>query len=104
MGGFVGYLSFTMLAVMNIITGVFVDNAVETARTQREFLVQKEMEVKEQWLKEMRAIFKEMDSDQSGTVSKTEISDFCDDDRVQYYFTALGLDVADTERLFELLD
>jgi hypothetical protein len=102
--GFVGYLSFTMLAVMNIITGVFVDNAVETARHQREFLVQKEMEVKEQWLKEMRSIFMEMDSDHSGTVSKDEISEFCNDERVTYYLTALGLDVHDTERLFELLD
>jgi len=102
--GFVGYLSFTMLAVLNIITGVFVDNAVETARTQREFLVQKEMEVKEQWLKEMRAIFLEMDADGSGTVNKDEIAEFCNDDRVHYYLTALGLDVHDTERLFELLD
>jgi len=102
--GFVGYLSFTMLAVLNVITGVFVDSAVETARTQREFLVQKEMEVKEQWLKEMRAIFLEMDADGSGTVNKDEIAEFCNDDRVHYYLTALGLDVHDTERLFELLD
>jgi len=102
--GFMGYLSFTMLAVLNIITGVFVDNAVETARTQREFLVQKEMEVKEQWLKEMRSIFLEMDADGSGTVNKDEILEFVNDDRVHYYLTALGLDVHDTERLFELLD
>jgi hypothetical protein len=102
--GFVGYLAFTLLTVMNIITGVFVDNAVETARTQREFLVQKEMEVKEQWLKEMRKIFLEMDADSSGTVSKDEVNEFCNDDRVQYYLTALGLDVQDTEKLFDLLD
>ncbi|CAK0802514.1 unnamed protein product, partial [Prorocentrum cordatum] len=102
--GFVGYLSFTMLAVMNIITGVFVDNAVETARTQREFLVQKEMEVKEQWLSEMRNIFMEMDVDGSGTVSREEILGFVNDERVQYYLTALGLDVDDAERLFVLLD
>ncbi|CAK0789122.1 unnamed protein product, partial [Prorocentrum cordatum] len=102
--GFVCYLSFTMLVVMNIITGVFVDNAVQTAGTQREFLVQKEMEVKEQWRSEMRSIFLEMDADRSGTVSREEVSDFCNHERVQHYLTALGLDVHDTERLFELLD
>jgi hypothetical protein len=102
--GFIGYLSFTMLAVLNVITGVFVDSAVETARTQREFLVQKEMEVKEQWLGEMRNIFMEMDADGSGTVSKDEILGFVNDERVQYYLTALGLDVDDAERLFVLLD
>jgi len=102
--GFCGYVTFTMLAVMNIITGVFVDNAVETARTQREFLVQREQEVKEQWLREMREIFLEMDSDNSETVNRAEMKEFCNDDRVQFYLTALGLDVNDTQRLFELLD
>merc|ERR1719433_2111114 len=53
------YVTFTMLAVMNIITGVFVDNAVETARTQREFLVQKEIELKEQYAKDMKKMFEE---------------------------------------------
>mmetsp|Transcript_87508 Transcript_87508/g.237224 ORF Transcript_87508/g.237224 Transcript_87508/m.237224 type:complete len:153 (+) Transcript_87508:25-483(+) len=52
----------------------------------------------------MRNIFFEMDSDSSGTVSKEEVSEFCKDGRVQYYLTALGLDVHDTEWLFELLD
>merc|ERR1712137_896612 len=33
------YVFFTMLAVLNIITGVFVDNAVEMARTQRDFMI-----------------------------------------------------------------
>merc|ERR1711972_449140 len=51
------YIFFTMLAVLNIITGVFVDNAVETAKTQREFLVQKEMELKDKFMVEMRDLF-----------------------------------------------
>mmetsp|Transcript_67386 Transcript_67386/g.191245 ORF Transcript_67386/g.191245 Transcript_67386/m.191245 type:complete len:138 (-) Transcript_67386:115-528(-) len=62
------------------------------------------MEVKEQWRSEMRSIFLEMDADRSGTVSREEVSDFCNHERVQHYLTALGLDVHDTERLFELLD
>mmetsp|Transcript_5877 Transcript_5877/g.15762 ORF Transcript_5877/g.15762 Transcript_5877/m.15762 type:complete len:255 (-) Transcript_5877:101-865(-) len=98
------YMSFTMLAVLNIITGVFVDNAVETAKTQREFLVQKEMELKEKWLAEMRSLFEEMDTDGSGTVNLDEVSSFFSDPRVQSYFQALGLDATDAQRLFTLLD
>merc|ERR1712125_274061 len=93
------YVAFTMLAVLNIITGVFVDNAVETARTQREFLVQKE-----KWLQEMRELFIEMDTDESGTVCLAEVKEFFKDERVQSYFHALGLDTHDAERLFSLLD
>jgi len=98
------YLAFTILAVLNIITGVFVDNAVETAQTQREFLVQKEMELKEKYIGEMRNLFIEMDSDGNGTVTLEEIKEFLEDPRIQSYFQALGLDPNDTERLFRLID
>jgi len=99
------YIFFTMLAFLNITTGVFVDNAVETARTQRDFLVQKETELKERYLSELRDLFMEMDEDGSGTVCLDEIQTYFKDPRVQSYFAALGLDsAADTERLFGLLD
>merc|ERR1711920_446496 len=93
-----------MLAVMNIITGVFVDNAVETARSQRDFLIQKEMELREKYAAEMRDLFAEMDKDGSGTVGLAEIQAYLEDPRVQGYFQALGLDPRDTERLFKLID
>jgi len=98
------YIFFTMLAFLNITTGVFVDNAVETARTQREFLVQKQTELKEKYTKEMRDLFMEMDEDGSGTVSLDEVNAYFEDPRVQSYFAALGLDYNDTEHLFSLLD
>mmetsp|Transcript_50641 Transcript_50641/g.151448 ORF Transcript_50641/g.151448 Transcript_50641/m.151448 type:complete len:696 (+) Transcript_50641:23-2110(+) len=98
------YVFFTMLAVLNIITGVFVDNAVETARTQRDYLVQKEMEVKEMYVKEMQKLFSQMDEDQSGTVCLEEVKEYFQDPHVKSYFTALGLDPHDSERLFTLLD
>jgi Ca2+-binding EF-hand superfamily protein len=101
---FLFYIAFSMLAVLNIITGVFVDNAVETARTQREYLVQKEMELKEKWCQEMRKLFNEMDADGSGTLSLSEVKEFFNDDRVRSYFIALGLETQDAERLFLLLD
>merc|ERR1712032_27883 len=101
---FLFYIAFSMLTVLNIITGVFVDTAAETARTQREILVQKEMELKEKWCDEMRSLFAEMDTDGSGTVSKSEVKDFFNDERVRSYFIALGLETHDAERLFILLD
>eukprot|EP00415_Alexandrium_ostenfeldii_P001400 UN1400 len=98
------YIFFTMLAFLNITTGVFVDNAVETARTHRDFLVERETELKEKYLAEMRDLFLDMDQDGSGTISMDEIASYFEDPRVRSYFAALGLDSADTERLFNLLD
>mmetsp|Transcript_101141 Transcript_101141/g.286625 ORF Transcript_101141/g.286625 Transcript_101141/m.286625 type:complete len:641 (-) Transcript_101141:106-2028(-) len=101
---FLFYVAFTILAVMNIITGVFVDNAVETARTQRDFLIQKEMELKEKYVHEMRDLFMEMDREGCGTIGLQDITECLEDPRVQGYFAALGLDPSDTERLFNLID
>lgn len=101
---FLFYVAFTILAVMNIITGVFVDNAVETARTQRDFLIQKEMELREKYTGEMRDLFAEMDKDGKGTIGLDEVKAYLQDPRVQGYFNALGLETSDTERLFKLID
>jgi len=99
------YILFCVLAVLNIITGVFVDNAFETARMQREFLVQKEMELREKYVQAMRTLFMQMDVDDSGTVTLEEIEQyFQEDPRVYSYMCALGLDSDDLGRLFSLLD
>mmetsp|Transcript_1028 Transcript_1028/g.4214 ORF Transcript_1028/g.4214 Transcript_1028/m.4214 type:complete len:338 (-) Transcript_1028:118-1131(-) len=104
LGAFFFYLAFTILAVMNIITGVFVDNAVETAKTQRDWLVQKQLELREKYVVEMREIFLDLDEDASGTMTLEELTRGLKDPRVQSYFTALGLELHDTARLFNLID
>jgi hypothetical protein len=52
----------------------------------------------------MRELFKDMDQDGSGTVTLTEVIDFLEDPKMGAYFHALGIEIDDTERLFNLLD
>merc|ERR1712156_764916 len=101
---FYGYVFFTMLAVLNVVTGVFVDNAVQLAHTQREFVAAKEEEFKQQHIKEVANLFFVSDTDGSGTVSLQEIQECFSDPVVIAFFTALDLDVDDTERIFQLID
>merc|ERR1740121_397412 len=98
------YLAFMLLAVLNIITGVFVDNAVETARTQRDWMIQKETELREKYIQEMRSIFAELDDDGSETITMEELQVGLSDERMQSYFLACGLGLDDTARLFALID
>ncbi|CAK0908690.1 unnamed protein product [Prorocentrum cordatum] len=83
------YVSFTLLA---------------TAHTQREFLVEKQIEQKQKWLQEMKELFQEMDKEGCGSISLETIQEFLKDARVESYFQALGLEPHDTERLFDHLD
>merc|ERR1712060_577086 len=93
-----------MLAVLNIITSVFVDKAVETARAQHETRMQKEMELKEADVTEMHTMFAEIDEDCNGTLTMKEVQDYFGKPKMQLYFQALGIDATDSAKLFSLLD
>jgi hypothetical protein len=103
-GLFFFYIFFTMFAVLNIITGVFVDNAVQTANNHRDYLVEKYMEVKENYLELIREMFEDMDEDESGSITLEELHKYFRDHRMRSYFQVLGLDAHDCDRLFRLLD
>ncbi|CAK0867497.1 unnamed protein product [Prorocentrum cordatum] len=81
------YVSFTLLAVLNIIR-----------------LLPKQIEQKQKWLQEMKELFQEMDKEGCGSISLDTIQEFLQDARVESYFQALGLEPHDTERLFDHLD
>lgn len=101
---FLFYIAFTTLAVLNIITGVFVDNAMENTKTQREFLIQAQMEAREKHLRQLRDIFIAMDDDGDFVLTYQELENSLQDESVRTHFQALDLDPSDMKRLFGLLD
>lgn len=101
---FIFYILFTMLAVLNIVTGVFVDNAGAAAKTQRDYIIEKEREVKETYIRELQNLFWQMDDDGSGTLTAEEMQQLVKDPSMAAYFTALGFEPHDCVRLFTLLD
>lgn len=101
---FIFYVLFTMLAVLNIVTGVFVDNAAAAAKTQRDYIIEKEREVKETYIRELQNLFWQMDDDESGTLTAAEMQQLVKDPKMAAYFTALGFEPHDCVRLFTLLD
>lgn len=98
------YTSFVLVAVLNIITGVFVNEAVQTTLSQREFLIEKQMVQKQRWCREMKDLFQSLDTDGNGGMSLEEIQECLFDPRVESYFQALGLEPHDAEQLFFHLD
>lgn len=98
------YIAFVILAVLNIITGVFVENAVETAKSQRDFIVKKQDKLKQNIATELCNLFTQMDQDGSGTINYGEMEFLLTDPEVRTYFGALGMDTSDMKRLFELID
>jgi len=91
---FVIYTAFAIIAVMNVITGTFVENAIQKAMELRE--VQRVLLA--------RKLFKQLDADGSGKLSLDELQSAMDNEQVQEYFRTIDVETAEANFLFEMLD
>lgn len=98
------YISLTVFAVLNVVTGVFVENAVKQAHDDKELIIQDELSRKDSYCRDALAVFSEADSNKSGTVTFQEFEKHLADKRVQAFFSCLELDAIEARRLFHLLD
>jgi len=100
---FLSYTFFFIFALFNILTGVFVERAVAAALPDREELIAQERKKILKQVEDLRALFKALDSDRSGKISKAEFLADMEDDRIVSYMHTLGLDMHDAEHFFDLL-
>lgn len=101
---FLVFITFAIFAVVNIVTGVFVDNALQSNTTDASMIVQEELEVKKAKLAAMHDVFQNLDEDETGSFTMDEFETRLRDERVQAYFSSMKLDVGDAKALFRLLD
>jgi Ca2+-binding EF-hand superfamily protein len=101
---FLLFICFSMFAVVNIVTGIFVERSMEANMKDKDIVVQEELAAKKIYLQSMAELFEEMDEDGKGTISMKEFEKKLDDENVMAYFYAMELDVSDALTLFQLLD
>lgn len=90
-----GYVWFTLLAVMNVITGVFLETAIGKAKEEKEILL----------ATHAARIFKKADTDNSGRICWGDFSNAVTQNRsVQDFFDAIDIDHSQARTLFHLLD
>mmetsp|Transcript_44057 Transcript_44057/g.82376 ORF Transcript_44057/g.82376 Transcript_44057/m.82376 type:complete len:620 (-) Transcript_44057:182-2041(-) len=88
------YVAFAVLAMMNVVTGVFVESALGSAREERE----KEV------IGLVKKIFQVADHDQSGVLTWGEFSKTLEEPSNLKYFNSLGINPREARGLFTLLD
>jgi len=101
---FLLYICIMVFAVLNVITGVFVEGAISKARSDKELAMQEEMNRKEDIFKHLVQVFRKIDDDRSGSVDYTEWESFTAKTESQALFSLLGLDVSKTKDVFKLID
>lgn len=88
------YIAFALFALMNVITGVFVESAMRTAEDDKRRVL----------INQMRQLFEGADVDKSGSISWNEFEMQLDDPQMQTYLRAIDLHQEEARELFHLLD
>eukprot|EP00928_Gymnodinium_smaydae_P031908 TRINITY_DN23264_c0_g2_i1.p1 TRINITY_DN23264_c0_g2~~TRINITY_DN23264_c0_g2_i1.p1 ORF type:complete len:598 (+),score=57.58 TRINITY_DN23264_c0_g2_i1:71-1795(+) len=104
-GAFCVYVAFSVICVMNIVTGIFVENSSKLSMKDESTLIMELMESESKWMDEMSSVYDVMRGD-SDEVTKSQFENGMMDFGIQARMKKLGVD-ADSYAiigLFDLLD
>eukprot|EP00450_Noctiluca_scintillans_P031594 CAMPEP_0194552494 /NCGR_PEP_ID=MMETSP0253-20130528/96756_1 /TAXON_ID=2966 /ORGANISM="Noctiluca scintillans" /LENGTH=301 /DNA_ID=CAMNT_0039399965 /DNA_START=39 /DNA_END=945 /DNA_ORIENTATION=- len=91
-------------AAMNIITGIFVNDALELTKADHDIMVQARVAQTTQNLVHLQKLFTSMDKDWSDTITFSELEEGLRRDSVRVEFSKVGIEVPDADAFFCLLD
>mmetsp|Transcript_102657 Transcript_102657/g.182388 ORF Transcript_102657/g.182388 Transcript_102657/m.182388 type:complete len:528 (+) Transcript_102657:29-1612(+) len=98
------YVAFTMLAVLNVVTGVFVDNALENTKKQQQYQIDQAKDAEQDMLQQMTAFFEAVDTDGDGCITSEELMDMSQHDDLLTVLAIWGFRSEDVLGLYDLLD
>uniref|UniRef100_A0A7S1F4Z2 EF-hand domain-containing protein n=1 Tax=Noctiluca scintillans TaxID=2966 RepID=A0A7S1F4Z2_NOCSC len=101
---YVMFLIFVTLAVMNVVNGIFISEAMELASQDREIRQRGELIRSRKNLQMLSTIFREMDPDDTGFIGKVDFEEQLQRPVVQSLLSFFNFDVTDATAFFKLLD
>lgn len=101
---FVFVIAFLMLAVLNVVSGLFLQSALEHAQSDRDHIIQQQIAEKSGYVKHVNVLFNELDSNGDGQISLPEFESHLQDSRMRAFLHSLDIDISDAWTLFKLLD
>ena len=98
------YIFFTVFAMLNIITGIFLETALNAAQSDRDHRISDQLEEKDSALNQMKTLFHEVDMDNSGELTLDELEARLTDPKLRANLASLGIETDEAPSLFDLLD
>merc|ERR1712136_112590 len=96
---FVVFIACMQFAALNIIAGIFVNDAIEMAQRDRHIVLQAESTRNKSLVCDLKKLFLGSDTDQSGTLTFEEFMKAFQNPAVQARFRFLGVELTDAESL-----
>jgi hypothetical protein len=101
---FLGFICFTVLALMNVVTAVFVDSIMARSKNDRALIARSVMKSEQNFLRTMKDMFTELDKDASGEIDLNELERHMQEPKMDSLLKGFGVDVKHVSSFFKLLD
>jgi hypothetical protein len=88
------YITFCILAMMNVVTGVFVDSALNSAKNDKDIYM----------VNSVRSMFRRLDIDLTGELTFEQFRASLGTTEMLEYFRQINVDIMEAQGIFELLD
>jgi hypothetical protein len=101
---FIIYISFVLLCVMNVVTGIFCESAIEAAQRDRDHMIDLQLQNRARFTAKLKQLFMQWDTSGDGAITIDEFEAHLSDDRMLALFDTLEVMASDAWTLFKLLD
>lgn len=98
------FMFFIIFVATNIITGIFVDQALQSAKNDREEMIQEQLHDRDDSRSELQKIFEAADTDKSGSLTQSEFELHLKSEKVRAHLDFMGIQINEAIGLFRILD
>eukprot|EP00747_Dinoflagellata_sp_TGD_P220949 gnl/TRDRNA2_/TRDRNA2_92864_c0_seq1.p1 gnl/TRDRNA2_/TRDRNA2_92864_c0~~gnl/TRDRNA2_/TRDRNA2_92864_c0_seq1.p1 ORF type:complete len:711 (+),score=97.32 gnl/TRDRNA2_/TRDRNA2_92864_c0_seq1:109-2133(+) len=98
------FIGMCFFAVLNVITGICVDSAIQSAQHDRDLILSREQKLNEVHENHLRDVFNELDEEGTGFITKGAFLECMEDPTVKYALQALKIDFQQADKLFHIID
>jgi len=101
---FLIFVSVTVFGIMNVLTSVFVESALQSVQHYKDLLIAESVKAKKMFMDHLREVFRAIDTDCSGSITLAEMEEFLTEPELMLYLEAMDIQPDDARTLFRLLD
>jgi hypothetical protein len=100
---FIFFIAFYQISLLNVLTGIFVENAMKLAQPDPYTAALEHRKQERQEADQLRSVCKHLDKSGNGHVSFEEFEEAIHRGKLRAHLRVLGLDIKDSRKFFELI-
>jgi hypothetical protein len=102
-GLYVFFILFFIISVWNVVTSLFIEKAMSAAQPDLSHLMYEQQMSDLKYAEDLMEMTKELDTDNSGTISFREFINYFQNEKYRSFFLARGIEIKDAQKFFQIL-